>query len=134
MGMTHVLVVDDEPALRRVITLNLISRGYQVSSVGTGTAALQLASTGSPDLMLLDLGLPDIDGTEVIRQLRQQGYGLPIIVLSARTASDAKVAALDLGATDYISKPFDINELLARLRRIHPHRARLHYVDRNRSP
>ena len=73
MGMTHVLVVDDEQALRRVITLNLISRGYQVSSVGTGTAALQLASPGSPDLMLLDLGLPDIDGTEVIRQMRQQG-------------------------------------------------------------
>lgn len=114
--MTHVLVVDDEPALRRTVTMNLTSRGYQVSSVGTGAEALQLVATGAPDLMLLDLGLPDIDGTEVIRQLRQRGDDLPIIVISARATSEVKGTVLDLGATDYITKPFDISELLARLR------------------
>jgi two-component system, OmpR family, KDP operon response regulator KdpE len=115
-GMIRVLVVDDEPHLLRALTMNLSGRGYRVMSATTGSAALELADTGRPDLLVLDLGLPDLDGMDVIRLLRQRGQDLPIIVLSARSASSEKVAAFDLGATDYVTKPFEMSELVARLR------------------
>jgi two-component system KDP operon response regulator KdpE len=112
----HVLVVDDEPTLLRALVLNLSNRGYRVSSAVTGTSAVTLARATRPDLMILDLGLPDIDGLDVIAQIRDLQPALPILVLSARTDSQDKVTALDLGAVDYVTKPFDMNELVARLR------------------
>ena len=116
--MIHVLVVDDEPHLLRALSMNLSGRGYQVSSSTTGVGALNLVSTHRPDVLILDLGLPDIDGLEVIRRVRTHSPSLPILILSARSASQEKVAALDLGANDYVTKPFDMNELVARLRAI----------------
>lgn len=113
--MTRVLVVDDEPQIRRVLTLNLSTRGYDVTAAQDGTQALLEASRHPPDVVLLDLGLPDIDGLQVIRELRTWTT-TPIVVLSARTGSEDKVRALDLGADDYVQKPFDMAELLARLR------------------
>jgi two-component system KDP operon response regulator KdpE len=113
---THILVVDDEPNLLRVLALNLSSRGYRITAASDAASALDRAAATHPDLMVLDLGLPDLDGLEVIRRLRERADALPIIVLSARSSSQEKVAALDLGATDYMTKPFDMNELLARLR------------------
>jgi two-component system KDP operon response regulator KdpE len=113
--VTHVLVVDDEPHLLRALVLNLANHGYRVSSATTGTAALAQAATAPPDVMVLDLGLPDIDGLEVIARIRKRRPQLPIIVLSARSGSQDKIDALDLGAVDYVTKPFDVNELIARL-------------------
>lgn len=114
--MIHVLVVDDEPQLLRALVMNLSGRGYLVSSSSTGQGALEQLLDGHLDLMLLDLGLPDMDGLEVIRRTRTRLPHLPIVVLSARTGSQEKVTALDLGANDYVTKPFDMNELVARLR------------------
>jgi two-component system KDP operon response regulator KdpE len=116
--MTHVLIVDDEPQLLRTLVLSLTQRGFDVSTAADGQTALQLARTTAPDLLLLDLGLPDLDGLEVIQRLRRDDPALPIIVLSARSGSNDKIVALDLGAVDYVTKPFDINELLARLRAV----------------
>ncbi len=113
--MTHVLIVEDERALRRALAMNLTARGYDVTEAGTGTDALVAAADGEPDVILLDLGLPDVSGMDVIRAVRAYA-NTPIIVLSARTGSSDKVAALDLGADDYVTKPFSIDELLARLR------------------
>ena len=113
--MSTVLVVDDDPALVRALHINLRARGYQVHAAGTGAGALRLAATHAPDAVVLDLGLPDMDGSEVIAGLR--GWtDVPILVLSAREQSRQKVAALDAGADDYIVKPFGMDELLARLR------------------
>ncbi|KAA2253605.1 response regulator [Solihabitans fulvus] len=113
--MTKVLVVDDEPQIVRALRINLSARGYQVLTAHDGTAALRAAAEGRPDVVVLDLGLPDVDGTEVIAGLR--GWtSVPIIVLSARTDSTDKVEALDAGADDYVTKPFGMDELLARLR------------------
>lgn len=113
--MTRVLVVDDEPQIVRALQINLAARGYQVLTAADGTAALRAAANGHPDVVVLDLGLPDLDGTEVIAGLR--GWtSVPIIVLSARTDSTDKVQALDAGADDYVTKPFGMDELLARLR------------------
>jgi two-component system KDP operon response regulator KdpE len=113
--VTHVLIVEDERPLRRALAMNLTARGYDVTEAGTGTDALVAAADGEPDLILLDLGLPDVSGMDVIRAVRAYA-NMPIIVLSARTGSSDKVAALDLGADDYVTKPFSIDELLARLR------------------
>jgi two-component system KDP operon response regulator KdpE len=114
-GRSRVLVVDDEPQIRRALTVNLKARGYAVDQAGTGEEALHLAAARHPDVVLLDLGLPGIGGLEVIRGLR--GWtSVPIVVLSVREAEADKVAALDLGADDYLTKPFGMNELLARLR------------------
>jgi two-component system KDP operon response regulator KdpE len=96
--------------------MNLTGRGYHVTSAATGSSAIQLAQSGNPDLVILDLGLPDLDGLEVIRRIRQQDKQVPILVLSARTTSHDKVAALDAGANDYVTKPFAMEELAARLR------------------
>jgi two-component system KDP operon response regulator KdpE len=113
--MTRVLVVDDEPQIVRALRINLTARGYQVLTAADGAAALRAAADGHPDVVVLDLGLPDLDGAEVIAGLR--GWSsVPIIVLSARTDSADKVAALDAGADDYVTKPFGMDELLARLR------------------
>lgn len=113
--MTKVLVVDDEPQIVRALRINLSARGYEVLTAHDGASALRLAADGKPDVVVLDLGLPDMDGTDVIAGLR--GWTtLPIIVLSARTDSTDKVDALDAGADDYVTKPFGMDELLARLR------------------
>jgi two-component system KDP operon response regulator KdpE len=113
--VTKVLVVDDEVALRRALGINLRARGYEVALAENGAAALRLAADAHPDIVLLDLGLPDMDGLEVIAGIR--GWSaVPIIVLSARRVSDDKVEALDAGADDYVTKPFGMDELLARLR------------------
>lgn len=108
-------MVDDEPQIVRALRINLSARGYAVLTAHDGTAALKAAAEGKPDVVVLDLGLPDVDGTEVIAGLR--GWtSVPIIVLSARTDSTDKVEALDAGADDYVTKPFGMDELLARLR------------------
>ncbi|MBP2186478.1 response regulator [Amycolatopsis magusensis] len=110
-----VLVVDDEPQIVRALRINLSARGYKVITAHDGTAALRAVAETKPDVVVLDLGLPDMDGTEVIAGLR--GWTtVPIIVLSARGDSSDKVAALDAGADDYVTKPFGMDELLARLR------------------
>jgi two-component system, OmpR family, KDP operon response regulator KdpE len=113
--MSRVLVVDDEAPIRRALGINLRARGYDVDLAESGEEALDLAARHHPDVVVLDLGLPGIDGVEVIQGLR--GWSaVPIVVLSARDAEAAKVAALDAGADDYVTKPFGMNELLARLR------------------
>jgi two-component system KDP operon response regulator KdpE len=113
--MTTVLVVDDEPAIVRTLRINLVARGYQVITADDGTGALRAAADHKPDVVVLDLGLPDLHGATVIERLRRWST-TPIIVLSARTDSTDKVRALDAGADDYVTKPFGMDELLARLR------------------
>ena len=108
--MSTVLVVDDDPALARALGINLRARGYEVHTAGTGASALRLAASHPPDAVVLDLGLPDMDGRDVIAGLR--GWTeVPILVLSAREQSAQKVAALDAGADDYVVKPFGMDEL-----------------------
>ncbi len=113
--MTRVLVVDDEPQILRALRINLKVREYHVDVAATGTEALEIAARHPPDLVILDLGLPDLDGVEVIAGLRGWTKA-PIIVLSGRADSTDKVEALDAGADDYITKPFGVEELLARMR------------------
>lgn len=113
--MTFVLVVDDDAAIRRTLTINLKARDYDVETAGDGRSALQIVDERMPDVILLDLGLPDIDGVRVLQQLRSFTQ-VPVIVVSARSEPDDKVEALDLGADDFITKPFSIEELLARIR------------------
>ncbi|MGM9333175.1 response regulator [Streptomyces murinus] len=113
--MTRVLVVEDDPQLVRALVINLRARRYGVDAAPDGATALRLAAARRPDVVLLDLGLPDMDGVDVIRTLRGWTRA-PVIVLSARQASGEKVAALDAGADDYVTKPFSMDELLARLR------------------
>ncbi|MER6419763.1 response regulator [Streptomyces sp. NPDC001137] len=113
--MTRVLVVEDDPQLVRALVINLQARKYGVDAAPDGATALRLAAARQPDVVMLDLGLPDMDGVDIIKGLR--GWTrVPILVLSARQGSDEKVAALDAGADDYITKPFSMDELLARLR------------------
>ena len=116
-GVTRILVVDDEPQILRALRINLRVREYEVITAATGAEALQQASRHPPDLVILDLGLPDLDGVEVIQGLR--GWtSAPIIVLSGRADSTDKVDALDAGADDYVTKPFGMEELLARRRAV----------------
>jgi len=110
-----VLVVDDEPHLVRTLAINLRARDHQVETAGDGRSALQAFHEREPDLVVLDLGLPDLDGVEVLRRIREVS-SVPVIVLSARSESVDKVEALDLGADDYVTKPFGMEELLARVR------------------
>ena len=113
--MTRVLVVDDDAALTRALSINLKARGYDVAVAGTGSDALRSAAARPPQIVVLDLGLPDMDGLEVLAGLR--GWTrVPVLVLSAREEQAEKVAALDAGADDYMTKPFGMDELLARLR------------------
>ncbi len=118
-----VLVVDDEPAILRAVRPNLVRHGFQVETADTGRQALESFARSRPDVILLDLGLPDMDGLEVIQAVRARD-STPIIVLSVRGAEADKVAALDLGADDYLTKPFGVDELLARLRVALRHAAR----------
>jgi two-component system KDP operon response regulator KdpE len=111
----RVLVVEDEPGLLRALEITLRARGYQVASSPDGRAALAEAARRLPDAVLLDLGLPDLEGSEVIRRLRAW-TGVPVLVLSGRAGSGDKIDALDAGADDYVTKPFSMEELLARLR------------------
>jgi two-component system, OmpR family, KDP operon response regulator KdpE len=117
-----VLLVDDEPAIRRFLRLSFDAEGYRVEEAGDGKAALDILRANAPDLLILDLGLPGLDGFEVIRQLRDLGSTIPIVVLSSRTDEKGKVMALDLGADDYVTKPFGIDELQARIRTALRHR------------
>jgi two-component system, OmpR family, KDP operon response regulator KdpE len=121
-GPLRVLVVDDEPAILRFLRAGLTSQGYVVSEAENGRAALDMVRRKVADLVVLDLGLPDIDGLAVVKQLREAGETLPIIILSSRSSEGAKVEALDLGADDYVTKPFGIDELLARIRAAQRHR------------
>jgi two-component system KDP operon response regulator KdpE len=111
----RILLVDDEVPIQRAVVPLLRSRGYDVDVVGTGAAALEAVASHPPDLIVLDLGLPDLEGTDVCRRIRAVS-SIPIVVLSARGAENDKVAALDLGADDYVTKPFGSDELLARIR------------------
>jgi two-component system KDP operon response regulator KdpE len=111
----RILIVEDEPALLRALQINLRARGYEVTTSGAGQEALVEAARRPPDAVLLDLGLPDLDGIEVIRELRSSS-AVPVIVLSGRAGSDDKIGALDAGADDYVTKPFAMEELMARLR------------------
>ena len=113
----RVLVVDDEPQILRALSINLRARGYEVHTAATGRDALARAAAQPPDIVVLDLGLPDIDGVDVIRGLRGWTEA-PILVLSGRTDSSDKVEALDEGADDYVTKPFGVDELLARMRAV----------------
>ncbi|WP_405436606.1 response regulator [Streptomyces avidinii] len=113
--MTRVLVVEDDPQLVRALRINLQARKFEVEEAGDGSAALRLAAARKPDVIVLDLGLPDMDGIDVIKGVR--GWSkVPILVLSARHTSEDKIRALDAGADDYVTKPFSMDELLARLR------------------
>ncbi|MDR6951077.1 two-component system KDP operon response regulator KdpE [Ancylobacter sp. 3268] len=117
----RILVVDDEPQIQRFLRPALTAAGYDVVEAATGAAALKAAATAAPDVVILDLGLPDMDGKEVVAQLR--GWSsVPIIILSARDRESEKIAALDLGADDYVEKPFGIGELTARIRAALRHR------------
>jgi two-component system KDP operon response regulator KdpE len=118
---TRILIVDDEPQIRRFLKTSLAAQGYEVLEAETGEAALASAAHDKPELMILDLGLPDLDGIEVIERVRETS-ALPIIVLSSRDDEHIKVKALDLGADDYITKPFGMEELTARVRAALRHR------------
>ena len=111
----RILVVDDDETIRRTLRINLRARGYDVEEVATGRDALSTIQDAPPDLVLLDLGLPDLDGVEVLRRVRRTS-AVPVVVLSARQQSDDKVEALDEGADDYVTKPFGMDELMARVR------------------
>lgn len=116
MSAPRVLVVDDEPAIRRLLRTSLATQDWRVIEAGNGMSALAAVKAEEIDVVLLDLGLPDMDGIEVIRQIRLTLPTLPIVVLSVRDDERGKVAALDLGADDYVTKPFGMAELIARLR------------------
>lgn len=123
MNQSRILVVDDEPQIQRFLKPSLSAAGYEVVEAATGAEALKAVATQAPDLVILDLGLPDMDGKEVIASLR--GWSdIPIVILSARDRESEKIAALDLGADDYIEKPFGIGELTARIRTALRHRGR----------
>ena len=120
-----ILVVDDEPPIRKLLRMGLVSQGYEVVDASNGKTALdQLAQ--KPDLVILDLGLPDVDGLELLRKIRSSQESLPIVVLSSRGDEAGKVAALDLGADDYVTKPFGMDELFARMRAALRHQLQVH--------
>ncbi|HEV7310882.1 response regulator [Ensifer sp.] len=124
MSVERILVVDDEPQIQRFLKPALSAAGYDVLEAMTGAEALKAAATAAPDIVILDLGLPDMDGKEVIANLRGWSQ-VPIIILSARDRESEKIAALDLGADDYIEKPFGIGELTARIRTALRHRVQM---------
>jgi two-component system, OmpR family, KDP operon response regulator KdpE len=118
----RILVVDDEPPIRRFLRTSLASQGYRIDEAEDGQAALDFLRRNVVDVIVLDLGLPGIDGFEVIARLRESGVATPVIVLSSRADERGKVRALDLGADDYVTKPFGVDELLARIRAALRHR------------
>jgi two-component system, OmpR family, KDP operon response regulator KdpE len=122
-GAVRVLVVDDEPPIRKLLRTGLASQGYEVIEAGNGRAAqAHLSAEPPPDLMILDLGLPDLSGQELLRRLRSEGSAIPVIILSSRTDETGIVEALELGADDYVTKPFGMKELVARIRTALRHR------------
>jgi two-component system KDP operon response regulator KdpE len=120
-----ILVVDDEPPIRKLLRMGLMSQGYEVIDAPNGKIALDLLAS-RPDLVILDLGLPDIDGLDLLRRIRHRQANLPIVVLSSRGDEAGKVAALDLGADDYVTKPFGMEELFARMRAALRHQIQEH--------
>jgi two-component system KDP operon response regulator KdpE len=120
-----ILVVDDEPPIRKLLRMGLGTQGYQILEAPNGKAALELL-TQNPNLIILDLGLPDIQGMELLRMIRGRNEGVPIVVLSSRGDEVGKVQALDLGADDYVTKPFGMDELLARMRAALRHQLQVH--------
>jgi two-component system KDP operon response regulator KdpE len=118
----QVLIVDDEPAILRFLRTSLRAQGYQTIEAETGAQALTNLARNRVDVVVLDLGLPDLDGLEVLKRLRESGSSVPVVVLSSRADEPGKVKALDLGADDYVTKPFGMDELLARLRAALRHR------------
>jgi two-component system KDP operon response regulator KdpE len=121
----RVLVVDDEPPIRKLLRMGLTAQGYQTLEAPNGKAALELLSQ-APDLIILDLGLPDMQGHELLRTIRARNESVPIVVLSSRGDEAGKVQALDLGADDYVTKPFGMDELLARIRAAVRHQLQSH--------
>jgi two-component system KDP operon response regulator KdpE len=119
-----VLVIDDEPPIRKLLRMGLRSQGYDIIEAGNGKAALELMGE-APDLVILDLGLPDIQGHELLRTIRSRNESVPVVVLSSRGDEAGKVQALDLGADDYVTKPFGMDELLARMRAALRHQLQL---------
>lgn len=115
--MTRILIIEDEPQIRRFLNISLGSQGYSILEAVDGNSGLQQAALENPELIVLDLGLPDMDGQEVLKNLRDFYHG-PIIVLSVRDSEKEKVSALDNGCNDYVEKPFAVNELLARIRAV----------------
>lgn len=111
----RVLVIDDEPQIRRFLRVSLVAHGYEVEEASSGREGIKQTTTCKPDLVLVDLGLPDMDGKQVVRELREWTQ-VPIIVLTVREQEDEKIAALDAGADDYVTKPFGVGELMARIR------------------
>ena len=112
----RVLVIDDEPPIRKLLRVGLSAHGYQIVEASNGKMALNLLSEQTPDLVILDLGLPDMQGHELLRTMRARNDSVPIVVLSSRDDETGKVQALDSGADDYVTKPFGMDELLARMR------------------
>jgi two-component system KDP operon response regulator KdpE len=124
-GALKIMVVDDEPPIRKLLRMGLTSQGYQVLEAPNGKTALELLAK-KPDLVILDLGLPDVDGLELLRRIRHRQENLPVVVLSSRGDEPGKVAALDLGADDYVTKPFGMDELFARMRAALRHQLQVH--------
>jgi two-component system KDP operon response regulator KdpE len=121
----RVLVIDDEPPIRKLLRMGLGTQGYQILDAPNGKTALELMAE-APDLVILDLGLPDIEGLELLRLIRERNEQVPVVVLSSRGDETAKVQALDLGADDYVTKPFGMDELLARIRTALRHQLQVH--------
>ena len=121
----RVLIVDDEPPIRKLLRMGLGTQGYEVLDAPNGKAALELMAQ-KPDLVILDLGLPDMQGLDLLRRIREQNESVPIVVLSSRGDETAKVQALDIGADDYVTKPFGMDELLARIRAALRHQLQVH--------
>ena len=120
-----ILVIDDEPPIRKLLRMGLNTQGYEVLEAPSGKTGLELL-VQNPDLIILDLGLPDVDGLELLRTIRGRKEGVPIVVLSSRGDEAGKVQALDLGADDYVTKPFGMDELLARMRAALRHQLQVH--------
>ena len=121
-----VLVIDDEPPIRKLLRMGLSAHGYEILEAPNGRISLELLEQRKPDLVILDLGLPDMQGLELLRTIRARNEGVPIVVLSSRGDEASKVQALDLGADDYVTKPFGMDELLARMRAALRHQLQTH--------
>jgi two-component system KDP operon response regulator KdpE len=120
-----ILVIDDEPPIRKLLRMGLSTQGYEILEAPSGKVGLELL-VQKPDMVILDLGLPDVDGLELLRQIRARQENVPIVVLSSRGDEAGKVTALDLGADDYVTKPFGMDELLARMRAALRHQLQIH--------
>jgi len=122
----RILVIDDEPPIRKLLRVGLSAHGYQIVEASNGKMALDRLSEQAPDLVILDLGLPDMEGHELLRTMRARNDSVPIVVLSSRDDETGKVRALDSGADDYVTKPFGMDELLARMRAALRHQLQIH--------